>query len=115
MKSMMFASFALAAALVWGQGRNQAPPAPTGPWMNKSLSPDQRADLLIQQMTLDEKLQLVHAWADSALGRPAAAAAPATPPTVETAHRALEGEPLEWWSGLYPGRPAIGDPGLADG
>lgn len=30
------------------------------PWMNKSLSPDARADLLVKQMTLDEKIQLVH-------------------------------------------------------
>lgn len=30
------------------------------PWMNRSLSPDQRADLVLQQMTLDEKIQLVH-------------------------------------------------------
>lgn len=30
------------------------------PWMNKSLSPDARADLLIKQMTLDEKIELVH-------------------------------------------------------
>lgn len=30
------------------------------PWMNKALSPDARADLLIQQMTLDEKIQTVH-------------------------------------------------------
>jgi beta-glucosidase len=30
------------------------------PWMNKSLSPDARADLLIQQMTLDDKIQMVH-------------------------------------------------------
>lgn len=30
------------------------------PWMNKSLSPDQRADLAIQQMTLDEKMNFVH-------------------------------------------------------
>jgi beta-glucosidase len=30
------------------------------PWMDRSLSPDQRAELVIQQMTLDEKLQLVH-------------------------------------------------------
>lgn len=37
------------------------PPAkPTGPWMNQSLSPDQRADLVIKEMTLDEKIQLVH-------------------------------------------------------
>jgi len=30
------------------------------PWMNKSLSSDQRADLVIQQMTLDEKMNFVH-------------------------------------------------------
>jgi beta-glucosidase len=36
------------------------PPAPKGPWSDKSLSPDQRADLLIQQMTVQEKLSLVH-------------------------------------------------------
>jgi len=35
-------------------------PAQTRGWLDKSLSPDQRADLIIQQMTLDEKIQLVH-------------------------------------------------------
>jgi beta-glucosidase len=30
------------------------------PWMNKSLSPDERVDLVLRQMTLDEKIQLVH-------------------------------------------------------
>ena len=34
----------------------------TGPWMNKFLSPDERADLLVKEMTLDEKLQLVHGF-----------------------------------------------------
>ncbi|MBV9746953.1 MAG: glycoside hydrolase family 3 C-terminal domain-containing protein, partial [Acidobacteriia bacterium] len=29
-------------------------------WMDKTLSPDRRADLVIQQMTLDEKILLVH-------------------------------------------------------
>ena len=31
-----------------------------GPWTDKSLSPDKRADLAIEQMTLDEKITLVH-------------------------------------------------------
>jgi beta-glucosidase len=31
-----------------------------GPWMNKSLSPDERADLVLKQMTLDEKIGLLH-------------------------------------------------------
>jgi beta-glucosidase len=30
------------------------------PWMDQSLSPDQRADLVIARMTLDEKIGLVH-------------------------------------------------------
>jgi beta-glucosidase len=32
----------------------------TRPWMNTALSPDARADLVIKEMTLDEKIQLVH-------------------------------------------------------
>src|SRR5580698_4001879 len=31
-----------------------------GPWMNKSLSPDERADLVLKQLTLDEKIGLLH-------------------------------------------------------
>src|SRR6185436_18181609 len=34
--------------------------ADTQPWMNSALSPDARADLVIAQMTLDEKIQMVH-------------------------------------------------------
>ena len=30
------------------------------PWMNQSLSPDQRADLVMKEMTLDEKMNFVH-------------------------------------------------------
>ena len=30
------------------------------PWMDKSLSPDERADLVLKEMTLDEKIQLLH-------------------------------------------------------
>jgi beta-glucosidase len=40
--------------------RPQKPPAPTGPWMNTSLSPDERADLVLKEMTLDEKVALLH-------------------------------------------------------
>jgi len=45
--------FAGASALAQG-----APPP--RPWMDTSLSPDQRADLVIKQMTLDEKMNFVH-------------------------------------------------------
>jgi beta-glucosidase len=40
--------------------RPQAAPPPTGPWMNTSLSPDQRADLVLKEMTLDEKIAMIH-------------------------------------------------------
>jgi beta-glucosidase len=33
---------------------------PKKPWMDKSLSPDQRADLLVHEMTIDEKIGLIH-------------------------------------------------------
>lgn len=33
---------------------------PGRPWMNTSLSPDARADLLLEQMTLSQKIQLLH-------------------------------------------------------
>ena len=34
--------------------------APKGPWMDKNLPPDQRADMVVAQMTLDEKILLAH-------------------------------------------------------
>ena len=30
------------------------------PWMNTSLSPDERADMVLKEMTLDEKIALLH-------------------------------------------------------
>jgi beta-glucosidase len=41
-----------------------------GPWMDKSLDPDKRADLVLQQMTLDEKIALVHGTGGFALSGP---------------------------------------------
>ena len=45
---------------------------PARPWMNASLSPDVRADMVIRQLTLDEKIQLVHGigWGPLMPGRP---------------------------------------------
>src|SRR5579884_2483528 len=41
------------------------------PWMDKALSPDKRAELLVPRLTLDEKISLVHGlgWG-GLLGRP---------------------------------------------
>ncbi|MGB7199520.1 MAG: hypothetical protein WBG23_14520, partial [Acidobacteriaceae bacterium] len=41
-------------------GASASNPAASAPWMNRSLSPDQRADMVLQQMTLDEKIDLLH-------------------------------------------------------
>ena len=74
-----------------------ANPAPKGPWMNKSLSPDQRADMLIEQMTLDEKISLLHGSG----GGFAAFRRPAQPLT-----RSLGG------AGFIPGIERLGIPDL---
>src|SRR5271154_3114827 len=39
-------------------GSGNAPQA--RPWMDRQLSPDQRADLVVKEMTLDEKISLLH-------------------------------------------------------
>jgi beta-glucosidase len=43
----------VASAAVSGQAADR-------PWMNPSLSPEERADLVLKQLTLDEKLRLLH-------------------------------------------------------
>ena len=40
--------------------RRQQPARPNGPWMNTSLSPDERADLVMKEMTVEEKIALLH-------------------------------------------------------
>jgi beta-glucosidase len=47
-------------AMAPGQAQQRRPQAVQGPWMDKTLSPDRRADLVMEQMTLDEKITLVH-------------------------------------------------------
>ncbi|HUB19113.1 MAG TPA: glycoside hydrolase family 3 C-terminal domain-containing protein [Acidobacteriaceae bacterium] len=44
---------------VFAQGA-PAPKPDNRAWMNKSLSPDERADLVMKEMTLDEKMNFVH-------------------------------------------------------
>ena len=45
---------------------------PSNPWMDASLPPDLRADLVMRQLTLDEKIQLVHGigWGPLVPGSP---------------------------------------------
>lgn len=59
-------AFAIAAALVvltapaFAQHHRGEAPKQNFPWMNKNLSPDERADMVLKQMTLDEKITLLH-------------------------------------------------------
>jgi beta-glucosidase len=48
----------------------QGTPAPAGPWTDRTLLPDQRADMVIAQMTLDEKIQLLHGGQSGGRGQP---------------------------------------------
>jgi beta-glucosidase len=50
----LFAAFS-----AFAQG-SPAPKPDNRAWMNKSLSPDERADLVMKEMTLDEKMNFVH-------------------------------------------------------
>lgn len=69
--------------------------APSHPWINKSLSPDQRADLVIQQMTLDERLNFAHGTGWNGLR-----------PDVEIPKGSLGG------AGYVEGVPRLGIPGI---
>ena len=40
------------------------------PWMNPSLSPDERADMVLKELTLDEKIDLVHGNGMPGWGKP---------------------------------------------
>jgi beta-glucosidase len=65
---------ALAAAIVLGTFTTAAaqhtPQGPKAPWMNTSLDPDTRADLVIKEMTLNEKIMLVRGTGGFALSGP---------------------------------------------
>lgn len=71
------------------------PPKPTGPWMNTTLSADQRADLLMKQLTLDEKIQLVHGSGFPGFGPPSP-----------------QGRDSNGGAGYVPGFPKYGIPGI---
>lgn len=65
------------------------------PWMNPSLSPDARADLVLKEMTLDEKIRLMHGT-----GIPVDESI--TPETAESNHGV----------GYIPGIPRLGIPAI---
>ncbi len=98
------AAVLMALSPVAAQRGGQQNQAPKGPWMDKSLSPDKRADLVIDQMTLDEKLSLLHGGGGGFGGPGGLGAIPAGPPAPAT--RSLGG------AGFIPGIPRLGIPDL---
>ncbi len=53
------------AICAFGQGAGQGASQPlAGPWTDKTQPPDRRADLVMREMTLEEKLQLLHGLGD---------------------------------------------------
>jgi beta-glucosidase len=90
------ATLLLAASLPTPQAQVPRGPSPIqGPWVDKSLSADARADLLIQAMTQDEKLSLVHGFRAALL-----------PPEQGMTTRSLGG------AGFIPGVARLGIPDL---
>lgn len=63
-KTRLVYSVTFLSALAFGVHANAQFPgmsaAPHHPWSDKTLSPDVRADLVIKELTLDEKIQMVH-------------------------------------------------------
>jgi beta-glucosidase len=55
----LFLIISSAATFVVSHGQNPTD-AKSQPWMNASLSPDERAEMVLKELTLDEKMALVH-------------------------------------------------------
>jgi beta-glucosidase len=70
-------------------------PKPTGPWMDTSLSADQRADLVMKHLSLDDKIQLLHGSGFPGFG----------PPNPQ-------GRDSNGGAGYVPGFPKLGIPGI---
>src|SRR2546430_12640084 len=63
--SLGIATFSLALLPAFAQTGSEHKPAP---WMNTRLSPDERATLVVKEMTLDEKISLLHGTGMGKLG-----------------------------------------------
>jgi len=80
----------LAVSNSWAQSGNKA-----HPWSNSSLSPDERAAMVVKQMTLEEKIQLLHGTGMFGLS-------PMSPLAVNS----------NGGAGYVPGIPRLGIPGI---
>jgi beta-glucosidase len=92
--TLWVAAFVLAQLPAVAQTNRQEAAAPH-PWMNTNLSPDERADLVLKEMTLDEKISLLHGTGMPGLGR------------VSPLHEGSNGG-----AGYVVGIPRLGIPGI---
>jgi beta-glucosidase len=70
--TLLLASFALTSAAQSPRHKPDEPAWAHAAWMNKSLSADQRADLVMKELTLDEKIDLLHGQGMPGWGPPKA-------------------------------------------
>lgn len=61
-------AFAATLLTISAQGQTSSSPKESFPWMNSSLAPDTRADMVLKEMTLDEKITLLHGTGMHGLG-----------------------------------------------
>jgi beta-glucosidase len=92
--SLVVSALAAAALMASAQTKSEPENRPL-PWMNKSLSPDQRADLVLKVLSLDQKTQLLHGTGDPHDG-------PVDPHAGES----------DGGSGYVPGFPILNIPGI---
>ncbi len=58
----------LLASAAYCQSSKASSSKPSFPWMNPNLSPDQRASMVMKEMTVDEKISLLHGTGMAGLG-----------------------------------------------
>ncbi len=90
MRRLVLIAFLVASLAGTSPGFGDSQTNPSRPWLNKSLTPEQRTDLLLHAMTLDEKITMVHG---------------------------VDPRPIKGYVGYVPPNPRLGIPALrlADG
>jgi beta-glucosidase len=68
--AVAFLTFTVASTLASAQNPHPEPAWKHAAWMNKSLSADERADLVLKELTLDEKIDLLHGQGMPGWGEP---------------------------------------------
>lgn len=98
LRTLGLAALTLAVSIPFAATLAQRPPAKPvnqGPWMNPALPPGQRADMVLKQLTLDEKISLLHGTGMPGFGPPSP-----------------QGRDSDGGAGYVVGVPRLGIPGI---